>query len=200
MICQMVFSVVSFIHRTILKSAFRTLKSKSYNLFKKLCNTLGSKGAHFYPAIYTCSTTDTMEKKELFKNMPYMSPMTNRMEASKEKGFTENFEVTAATTMINYGNNELYSPQEVTIVNHYRFEGMTDPGDNNIMYEIETHDGKQGILITPYGSDCPAHIADFVANIPKIEKRHFGVVTDSNHAQTPLDVTIPSNTTSSEEL
>ena len=40
-----------------------------------------------------------MKKKDLFKNMPYMSPLTEKMEASKEKGFTENFEIISATVL-----------------------------------------------------------------------------------------------------
>ncbi len=138
-----------------------------------------------------------MKKKDLFKNMPYMSPLTEKMEASKEKGFTENFEIISATTMVNDDNKEEeYAPKDVSIVNFYRFEGMSDPGDNNILYEIETSKGKKGILMTPYGPDCPAHIAEFVANIPQIEKQHADKSPDTEHAVTPLDVTISSNTTS----
>jgi hypothetical protein len=138
-----------------------------------------------------------MKKKDLFKNMPYMSPLTEKMEASKEKGFTENFEIISATTMLNYSTDKEYAPGDVSIVNYYRFEGISDPGDNNILYELETSDGKHGILITPFGSDCPAHIAEFVANIPQIEKQHADKSPDTEHAVTPLDVTISSNTTSS---
>lgn len=129
-----------------------------------------------------------MKKKDLFKDMPYMSPITKRMDASKEKGFTENFEVTSATTMIDHESKIEYMPKDVTIVNHYRFEGMSDPGDNNILYELSTSDGKQGVLITPYGPDCPAHVGDFVANIPQMEKKqHGGSSPDTKHAQTPTE-------------
>lgn len=136
-----------------------------------------------------------MQKKDLLKNMPYMSSLTSRMEASKQKGFTENFEILSATSMINYTTEKEYAPQDVAIVNHYRFEGMSDPGDNNILYEISTSDGMQGILVTPYGSGCPAHIADFVASIPQIEKQRAGNSTDSTHAENHLDTTPLANST-----
>lgn len=126
--------------------------------------------------------------KDLHKNMPYMSPLTTRMEASKEKGFTGNFEIIAADKMINCSTKAVYRPEDVTIVNHYRFEGMSDPGDSNILYEISTSDGTEGILVTPYGPDCPSDIADFVVNIPHIEKQHAGNAPDSTHAQTPMEV------------
>ena len=106
--------------------------------------------------------------------MPYMSPLTNREDASKQKGFTENFEVDSATSMINTGTQKAYAPAEVNFVNYYRFEGMSDPGDNNILYEIETSDGLKGILVTPYGPDCPAHVADFVTTVEQIAKQHAG--------------------------
>ena len=118
-----------------------------------------------------------------------MSPITKRMDASKEKGFTEDFDVTSATTMINNQTKQEYAAKDLCIVNHYRFEGMSDPGDNNILYEISASDGTKGILITPYGPDCPAHVADFVANIPQIEKQHAGNAPDTRHAQTPTETT-----------
>ena len=125
-----------------------------------------------------------MEKNDPLKNMPYMSPLTNREEASRVKGFTENFEVQSANSMINTATREQYAPADVAVVNHYRFEGMSDPGDNNVLYEIVTSDGKQGILVTPYGPDCPAHVADFVAAIPQIEKQRAGTPLPDNDQDT----------------
>jgi len=136
-----------------------------------------------------------MEKKETIRNMPFESPLTSRMDSAKEKGFTENFEIVSATSMINHDSGKEYLPKDATIVNYYRFEGMSDPGDNSILYLIETNDGKRGILITTYGSDCPAHVADYVSNIPQMEKQHDGTSPDTENAQTPLDVSIPGNTT-----
>ena len=137
-----------------------------------------------------------MENQDILQNMPFMSPLTSRMDSSKEKGFTENFEIVSASTMVNHDTGKEYLPTDATIVNFYRFEGITDPGDNNILYQIETSDGKKGLLVAPYGSDCPAHVADFVAKIPHMEKLHDGISPDTKNAQTPLDVTDPSNTTS----
>jgi hypothetical protein len=138
--------------------------------------------SHLKPNLHSA-----MKNKDLFKNMPYMSPLTNRMDASKQKGFTDNFEVISATTLIDHETKQEYAAKNLTIVNHYRFEGMSDPGDNTILYEITTSDGAQGILVTPYGPDCPAHVADFVANIPLIEKQHAGSSPDTTHAQTPTE-------------
>ena len=42
---------------------------------------------------------------------------------------------------------------ELDVVKFYRFEGMTNPGDNTILYLIETHDGQKGLLVDVYGAD-----------------------------------------------
>ena len=112
--------------------------------------------------------------QDLPKDMPYMSPLINREEASKQKGFTEDYDVESAITMVNNRTKKVYGPEEIMFVNFYRFEGMSDPGDNTILYEIETSDGEKGILITPYGPDCPAHVAEFVASVEQIAKQHAG--------------------------
>ncbi len=43
---------------------------------------------------------------ELLKHLPYMSPMTNRVEASKQKGFTEDFDIASATQMVSNGSKK----------------------------------------------------------------------------------------------
>ncbi|RMA58007.1 phosphoribosylpyrophosphate synthetase [Ulvibacter antarcticus] len=42
---------------------------------------------------------------------------------------------------------------ELDVIKYYRFEGMTDPGDNTILFVIETNDGKKGLLVDTYGAD-----------------------------------------------
>lgn len=129
-----------------------------------------------------------MEKKTEPENMPYLSPLSHRIAAAQEKGFTENFDIATAETMVVVGTTDAYPPHEVTIVNYYRFEGMSDPGDSSILYEIRTSDGKQGVLVTPYGPDCPAYVADFVALITHMEKQHGGVSPDTEGAEKPGEV------------
>ncbi len=127
---------------------------------------------------------------DLPEEMPYMSPLSNRVEASKEKGFTEDFDVESATHMINNRTQIRYVPEEVDIVNYYRFEGMSDPGDSSILYEIQTSDGVKGVLVTPYGPTCPAYVAEFVARIEQMEKQRNGNSTDTTAAVNPIAQTV----------
>ena len=43
-------------------------------------------------------------------------------------------------------------PSQFEIIEHYRFEGMTNPDDSAILYVIESKDGSmKGTLISAYG-------------------------------------------------
>jgi hypothetical protein len=45
------------------------------------------------------------------------------------------------------------------VVRYYRFEGMTDPADNTVLYVIETSSGEKGLLVDAYGV--------YAGNVPK---------------------------------
>ena len=41
---------------------------------------------------------------------------------------------------------------DLNVIKHYRFEGMTNPSDNSILYAIETNDNQKGLLVDNYGA------------------------------------------------
>ena len=43
------------------------------------------------------------------------------------------------------------SPHEFEIVEVYRFEGETDPGDELVLYAIQSKEGHKGTLMNAYG-------------------------------------------------
>lgn len=45
-----------------------------------------------------------------------------------------------------------YTPDVFSIVEVYRFDGMTSPDDESVIYVIETEDGTKGTLIDGYGT------------------------------------------------
>ena len=53
----------------------------------------------------------------------------------------------------------IYPAQELDVTAFYRFEGASDPGDNSILYAIETADGLKGLLVDAYGA--------YSGNIPR---------------------------------
>ncbi len=45
-----------------------------------------------------------------------------------------------------------YRPKEFDIVEVHRFEGMSDPDDNSVVYAVETSNGDKGLLVDAYGA------------------------------------------------
>ena len=58
----------------------------------------------------------------------------------------------------------IYKATELDVIKFYRFEGMSNPADNTILYVIEATNGEKGLLVDAYGM--------YSGNIPKelIEK------------------------------
>ncbi len=49
--------------------------------------------------------------------------------------------------------NQCLSPEDFFIINTYRFEGYTNPSDEEILYAISSKDGKiKGIFTEAYGT------------------------------------------------
>src|SRR4051812_11630133 len=65
-------------------------------------------------------------------------------------GFRENFKVDALGLCGSSGKH--YKSSEIEVVNFYRFEGESDPGDNTILYLIATNDGVKGTLVNGLGA------------------------------------------------
>ncbi|NEU09719.1 phosphoribosylpyrophosphate synthetase [Flavihumibacter sp. R14] len=77
--------------------------------------------------------------------------LVEALNALKEKGFTHDFNIHNSALHSSEGNITL-SPKDFEIVKVYRFEGMSDPGDNSILYAIDCpkHNVK-GTFINAYG-------------------------------------------------
>jgi len=75
------------------------------------------------------------------------------LEQLKEKGYTYDFNLTAQALEIHKedGVKLALSPEDFTIVDIFRFEGMSNPSDSSILYVIESCDGLKGTLVSSYG-------------------------------------------------
>jgi len=68
-------------------------------------------------------------------------------------------------------NEKTYSPDEVHVVNFFRFEGASDPADNAILYVIETNDGIKGTLVDAYGPYADIKVNKFMQQVEDISKK-----------------------------
>jgi hypothetical protein len=102
---------------------------------------------------------------------PKMKTLSESINESLKKGYTENFKV-LRRGLCTADEKSVYTPQDITITNFYRFEGYSDPQDNSILYLIETIDGTKGTLVDAYGVDADATISNFIRDVEDIHKKN----------------------------
>ena len=107
------------------------------------------------------------EKNTGSQNMATLSECTNN---AVEGGYAENFKVSINGLSTQNGKS-IYTPQQISIPNFYRFEGDSNPDDSSILYLIETTDGKKGVLIDAYGVYADALISNFIRKVEDIQKK-----------------------------
>ncbi|MEX2231542.1 MAG: hypothetical protein WD824_05245 [Cyclobacteriaceae bacterium] len=107
----------------------------------------------------------TPEKPEI----PGMKSLSSCINKIKEEGYTEDFQVNEKG-LTTFDDSKNYKPEQVRIVNFYRFEGESDPGDNTILYVIETDNGDKGTLVDGYGAYSDENVAKFIVEVEKIQK------------------------------
>lgn len=81
-----------------------------------------------------------------------------------QNGYKEGFEAGNDKIIGNFSKKE-YTPQELMIVNSYRFEGATNPGDQALVFAIEANDGTKGTLIMTYSAEHNQNV-ELIKKIP----------------------------------
>ncbi|WP_224483704.1 phosphoribosylpyrophosphate synthetase [Robertkochia aurantiaca] len=69
----------------------------------------------------------------------------------KEKGYNRDFNL-LETGVEDKAAKKIHNHDELNVVKFYRFEGKTNPGDNSVLYVIETKSGEKGLLVDAYGA------------------------------------------------
>jgi hypothetical protein len=91
---------------------------------------------------------------------------TDYIKKYQNEGYTCNFLFTEEG-LIDSDTKYAYKPEEIFIVAHHRYEGMSDPDDMSILYVIETKDKKKGTHLLGYGPTADLEEAEFFKDIPK---------------------------------
>lgn len=103
-------------------------------------------------------------------SMPYMKSLATCLNHMVRDGYTEDFTVTEkGLESIHKHNN--YKPDQIQVINFYRFEGESDPSDNAILYVIETNDGTKGTLVDAYGTYNDSRVTRFMQDVETIKKK-----------------------------
>lgn len=69
-----------------------------------------------------------------------------------QEGFTEDFEAKENCIKALYSKKE-YQPNDLKIIDSYRFEGMTNPEDQATVFTVEANDGTMGTMVMSYSAE-----------------------------------------------
>ncbi|HTB51174.1 MAG TPA: hypothetical protein VK718_00250 [Ferruginibacter sp.] len=70
----------------------------------------------------------------------------------KERGYKTDFNISFDKIICSEDNKVQLNPSEFEIVEVYRFEGETNPSDEDVVYAVESKDGKlKGTVTSAYG-------------------------------------------------
>jgi len=111
--------------------------------------------------------TDFMENNDLIPYMKSLSMLSNKMVLN---GYDDDFKITDEG-LKSLKTEKVYSPEQINVINFFRFEGQSDPNDNTIMYVIETSDGLKGTLVDAYGAYADRKVSEFMTSVESIQKK-----------------------------
>jgi hypothetical protein len=113
------------------------------------------------------TNNEFMENNDLIPHMKNLSSVTNKMVLD---GYDDDFKI-SDKGLRSLKTEKVYQPEEVNVINFFRFEGQSDPNDNTILYVIETSDGLKGTLVDAYGPYADRKLAEFMQHVESFQKK-----------------------------
>ncbi len=98
------------------------------------------------------------------------STVSEAVQGLNVRGFTANFEVDGDGLRA-VDSGKIFTAQQLTIVEHHRFEGASDPDDMSVVYGIEASDGTRGVVVDAYGVYADPRLSELLKNV-KIREEH----------------------------
>lgn len=83
----------------------------------------------------------------------------------RRRGFKDEFKLLDERTMENLQNGARYKPEQMSIVEYHRFEGMSNPSDMSIVFAVESNDGRKGVIISSYGTYANIKLVEFMDKV-----------------------------------
>ena len=103
------------------------------------------------------------------ESLPFMKSLTRCLKKMILEGYTVDFKV-AGNGLTAGQNSGKYSPEEIQVVNSFRFETPSEPNDNAILYVIETNDGTRGTMIDSNSARGHETVSQFMKDVESYRK------------------------------
>lgn len=97
--------------------------------------------------------------------MPHnITPMLLKLKALKDIGYNHEFMISPEGLRC-LETNKIYQPEEINIMDHFRFEGISDPEDMSILYTLVCNDGVKGTIVDAFGTYGNSELMDFIKQV-----------------------------------
>lgn len=83
------------------------------------------------------------------KQQFHYATVSEAIEALRKQGFTLDFNLKENQFIV---GDQAYTANEFEIVDVYRYEGPSDPGDEATVYALASKSGVKGVLVAGYGA------------------------------------------------
>jgi hypothetical protein len=90
--------------------------------------------------------------------------LAEAVEGLKPRGSAANFELLGKTFRA-VDSGRTFTADQLTIVEHHRFEGASDPDDMSVLYAIEAGDGTRGTIADAFGPQADPDLGAFLKNV-----------------------------------
>lgn len=99
-------------------------------------------------------------KVERYRNL------SEAVEKLKTRGFEGDF-VVEHDKLRHTITNERFSPEDLRIVEHYRFEGPSNPDDMAVLYLLESRNGIRGTVVDAFGTYSNPELGEILERMEK---------------------------------
>lgn len=96
--------------------------------------------------------------------------LVNVLNRLRKDGYKYDFKVSGEGKLCTMEDKEQFTPDQVRIVDFYRFEGESDPDDMSILYAIETSNGLRGTISNSYGPYADTGVDNFLKQVEDLGK------------------------------
>lgn len=91
--------------------------------------------------------------------------LSEALEAAVNEGYSASFKMDADKLRC-IESDRVYEPGSMMVVNHFRFEGTSNPDDMSVLYLVQCDDGTRGTIVDAYGTYAAPGLAEFIKRLP----------------------------------
>ena len=104
------------------------------------------------------------KKEQLHFEKVHLKSLSSMLNHLTSLGYESQFQV-SDQGLYSTKSEKTYKSNEIEVVRYFRFEGESNPDDNEILYAILTKDGEKGTLVDAYGIYNDAKITNFMKTV-----------------------------------